>query len=313
MKAVLFAGRKKQYKANLHCHTTVSDGSLTPEQIKDAYGARGYSIVAYTDHGTLNPHPHLNDDAFLSIHSCEVNINQNAPDRHWENIKTYHLNLYATRSDWSQSPPLPQMDYVDVDAINQYIKDRSDEGYLVCYNHPYWSLQSSDAYCRLKGLFAMEIYNHGCETEGRYGYHPQAYDEMLRSGNGIYCVSADDNHNHHPLGSAGWDSFGGYVMVNSVSLRYEDVMDALRDGNFFSSQGPDIKEIVYEDGKLTVSCSEASLIAVYTDGRKCYLQHGEGMTGAEILLTRPHQYVRVMVRDKEKKDANTNAFWLERY
>lgn len=25
------------YKANLHCHTVVSDGDLTPEQVKEAY------------------------------------------------------------------------------------------------------------------------------------------------------------------------------------------------------------------------------------------------------------------------------------
>ena len=37
-------------------------------------------------------------------------------------------------------------------------------------------------YQQLMGLWAMEIYNHGCEQEGFYGYHPQAYDEMLRAG-----------------------------------------------------------------------------------------------------------------------------------
>ena len=38
------------YKANLHTHTTISDGSYTPEQIKEHYKAHGYSVVAYTDH-----------------------------------------------------------------------------------------------------------------------------------------------------------------------------------------------------------------------------------------------------------------------
>ena len=36
----------KFYKANLHCHTTLSDGKLTPEQVKEEYMKRGYSIVA---------------------------------------------------------------------------------------------------------------------------------------------------------------------------------------------------------------------------------------------------------------------------
>ena len=33
------------YRANLHCHTTVSDGKRTPEEIKEIYKSKGYSIV----------------------------------------------------------------------------------------------------------------------------------------------------------------------------------------------------------------------------------------------------------------------------
>ena len=46
-------------------------------------------------------------------------------------------------------------------------------GFLCCYNHPYWSLQTLDDYKNLRGLFAMEIYNHGCEIDGLYGYTPR--------------------------------------------------------------------------------------------------------------------------------------------
>ena len=55
------------YKANLHCHTTVSDGSLTPAEVKDAYKAHGYSVIAYTDHDIMIPHDDLNDDGFLAM------------------------------------------------------------------------------------------------------------------------------------------------------------------------------------------------------------------------------------------------------
>jgi len=30
------------YKANLHCHSTLSDGNLTREQLKKAYMDKGY-------------------------------------------------------------------------------------------------------------------------------------------------------------------------------------------------------------------------------------------------------------------------------
>ena len=41
---------KNYYKANLHCHSTNSDGKATPEQLKEEYMKQGYSVIAYTDH-----------------------------------------------------------------------------------------------------------------------------------------------------------------------------------------------------------------------------------------------------------------------
>ena len=55
MKKYVFPEVGNFYKANLHCHTTFSDGVLTPEQVKELYLANGYSIVAYTDHDNLLP------------------------------------------------------------------------------------------------------------------------------------------------------------------------------------------------------------------------------------------------------------------
>ncbi|MCL2351324.1 MAG: PHP domain-containing protein [Firmicutes bacterium] len=310
MKEVLFRADKTIRKANLHCHTTVSDGALAPEKIKEIYMARGYGAVAFSDHNVMRDQSSLSDGSFLAINACEMGIGQDIPGEPWDNVKTYHMNLYATRPDMTRTPPLPDMGYGDIDAINRYIADRTAEGFLVCYNHPYWSLQDSGDYCKLKGLFAMEIYNHGCETEGCYGYNPQAYDEMLRAGGPLCCLSTDDNHNRHPAGGFFWDSFGGFTMINSGGLKYGDVIGALRRGDFYSSRGPEIYEISLDGGALTVKCSDASLIAVFTDGRKCYLKYGEALGGAEIGITGKHRYIRVTVRDKNGKDANSKAYWL---
>ena len=43
------------YKANLHVHTNISDGKLSPEEVKKAYMEKGYSIVAFTDHDVFVP------------------------------------------------------------------------------------------------------------------------------------------------------------------------------------------------------------------------------------------------------------------
>lgn len=64
------------YKANLHCHTVLSDGNKTPEEVKEAYQKLGYSIVAYTDHELLIPHDELTDENFLALHGFELEINE---------------------------------------------------------------------------------------------------------------------------------------------------------------------------------------------------------------------------------------------
>ena len=72
MKKYLLPESGAFFKANLHCHTTFSDGNMTPQDVKDEYTANGYSIVAFTDHDVLIPHPELNDENFLALNGFEI-------------------------------------------------------------------------------------------------------------------------------------------------------------------------------------------------------------------------------------------------
>ena len=291
----------------MHCHTTISDGKFSPFEIKEIYKKQGYNIIAFTDHDELVVHDYLNDKDFLAINSIEIAINAKMPDQSFRDVPCYHFNLYAARPDMA-APQLPDMSYDDIDAINEYINNRNNEGFLVCYNHPYWSMQTYKDYAGLKNCFAMEIYNHGCEvTDGYYGYNPQVYDEMLRTGHHLNCFSTDDNHNWNK-GVA--DSFGGFININSDSLSYKDIMDSLQKGDFYSSQGPEIYEILLEDDILNIKSSPVEIIVVYTKDRKCYnkVKVGENLTQASFKLVGNDGYIRVMCRDKNKKDANSNAY-----
>lgn len=66
------------YKANLHCHSTVPDGHLTPEELKAAYKEKGYAILALTDHEQLREHSDLNDSSFLTITAYEMSVRDGA-------------------------------------------------------------------------------------------------------------------------------------------------------------------------------------------------------------------------------------------
>lgn len=308
-----FPAEGKFYKANMHCHTVISDGKLTKEEVKAAYQAEGYSIVAYTDHLIYGWHKELSDEDFLAVAGIEVNINEtDKPD--YNHTKTYHLNFYDRKPEESKEVPLPEFDINDKEALNSYLEEISEKGFLICYNHPYWSLQNYGDYKDLKGLFAMEIYNHGCEHDGLYGYQPQSYEEMLRTGQKIFALATDDNHNAFSMGHPLSDSFGGWIMVKARNLEYESVMKALEQGDFYWSTGPEIYDACIRDNVLTVKTSPVKKIYVNQDGRDCYKKvaaPGETITEASFELRGNEDYVRVVIQDEKRNCAGTNPCFME--
>ena len=90
MKKYLLPKEGKFYKANLHMHTTISEGRMTLDETKREFMKRGYSIVAFTDHEVMVPHMDLNEENFLAITSTEIIVNlDNHPDFGYN--RTYHL------------------------------------------------------------------------------------------------------------------------------------------------------------------------------------------------------------------------------
>ena len=79
------------YKTSMHTHTTISDGRLTPEEVKEIYQSMGYSVVAYTDHSRLVQHNDLTDENFLAINAYEYEV--------FGDGCCYHLNFYAKTPD----------------------------------------------------------------------------------------------------------------------------------------------------------------------------------------------------------------------
>ena len=85
----------KQYRANLHSHTNLSDGTLTPEQMVQAYQEKGYSILAITDHEAPYDHTALSTDNFLMLTGYEAYIRP-SPTCEFDLFKPeIHLNLLA--------------------------------------------------------------------------------------------------------------------------------------------------------------------------------------------------------------------------
>ena len=333
---ILLGKRKHTYKANLHCHTTLSDGCLTPEEVKAAYRAKGYSIVAFTDHEHIIDHSYLNDGEFLTIPSCELAIKEFPEQSSLKNMdmRVCHLNFYALDPKNCKTPCYAgEYDhYVNgasrgrfthdgeytriysTGGINDMIRIGREQGFLVSYNHPSWSLENACDHLGYEGLFAVEIYNHSCAVSGHHT-DEQAFDAMLRAGKQIFCTACDDNHNKRGLDTKSSDSFGGFVMIEADALDYAQIMAALQAGDFYASGGPEILSLTREGDTVRVKTSPASRILMLTHGRRIARAEAEGnglITEAELSLREGDGYFRIRVEDENGRCAYSQAYPVKR-
>jgi len=324
------------YKANLHCHSDISDGALSPEELKKLYRSHGYSILAYTDHDVFVPHHELTDDNFLALAGFELQYNENGTYPGTRDIASSHFCFIAEspdiilHPDWNEKcvhsaahskhlvkydKTVPQKDRMrSTSCINESVKKARDAGFFITYNHPVWSLDKYTDYIQYQGMHAMEIFNNDCSLLGYNSYVPDIYDDMLRSGKEIFAIAADDNHNGFAQGHPKFDSFGGFTVIKAEKLEYTTITDALFNGNFYASQGPEIFDLYVEDGKIHITCSEASMITLNTNRRSAQsviAPIGHQINSAEFALDEQDAYIRLTVKDSGGKCANTNAYFTK--
>jgi hypothetical protein len=305
------------YKANLHCHTTHSDGAMTPEEIKRSYLAEGYSIVAYTDHNIMLSHADLRDASFLPLTGFEADFieGRDTTDPNLGVVRTCHLCMIAPTEqyDFERDAPGTSRAYTP-ENINAYIARFANAGFFITYNHPTWSLECYREFSQYRGFDAMEICNFGCFTAGFDEENSRYYDDMLHLGMRIGCVATDDNHNHHPRDHAKWDSFGAYTYIKATALTYDDIFAALKAGNYYASRGPKIEELYIEDGKVHLRCSPASRIMLVLGTRRGdFRQNADGslITEAVFDLSPGDVFFRLAIWDEHMRPAHTRAYFMD--
>lgn len=333
MKQFLLPENGSFYKANLHAHSTLSDGRLTPAELKEAYKSHGYSVLSITDHDLMVPHHDLTDPDFLMLTGFEMEFNEPRP---WnEQPRTCHICLVALDKNTVEQPCWHRTKYTDderrrfakfdpaapdfereytPECINEAIRICREKGFFVTYNHPVWSLERYPQYSRYTGMHAMEISNYSSIVSGWQDYNPSVYEDFLHQGKRIFVQGADDNHNRQQPDHPRWDSFGGFIWIKAEALTYEHISAALLAGHFYASQGPEIYALYMEDGLLHVQTSPARRISCITKARRCRAAYGENggpVTDAAFDVQPGDGYVRLSVEDEKGLRADTNAYFTD--
>ncbi len=325
---VLLDKNKRFYKANLHSHSTQSDGKWSIEKIKEEYKKQGYSIVAFTDHEHLINNSELNDKDFLALVGTELAIKEfpSVSTMAKFDMKVAHLNAYAIDQK-EEISPCYQREYdrhttpeilaitkydgeykreYSAKGINDIIKICHEKGFLVSYNHPSWSLEDASDYLNYNGVDFVEIYNGSCSQDAHCD-DEHVFADMLRHGKRVFCSCADDNHNKGGYN----DSFKGWVNINADSLNYGTIINALKSGDFYASTGPEIYSLTFEDNKVKIETSPVKEIGLATKGRRAPTIHandGEFVTSAEFDIREDDGFFRLRIEDDKGKRAYTQAY-----
>jgi hypothetical protein len=262
-----------QYKANLHTHTTYSDGIKPPHARIDEYFENGYSILALTDHDDYNP-----EGPLLYPWTNLSSINEN-----WENRDPVALGMVAVEG-------------LEISAgihlgshFNSFVGEASDDeayvlskikenGGLAQFYHPgRYTLNNpdnlvdwyADMYRQFDCLVGMEVYN------GRdlFPRDRQLWDNVLMQtlpDKVVWAFGNDDNH----VSSTRIDFLLSWNMFVLEELNLASVKNAYEKGVFFACNKnspnapppPVVSSIELTNDLLTITATGYDSISWIADG-----------------------------------------------
>ena len=304
-----FLDKNKRFlKGGLHCHTTRSDGQLTPEEVIIYAKTQGYDFMAITDHQIYTLESYAPETGVLVIPGMEYG-NDLVKGHGFRCFHTVCLGPskedgngfeHDQKFDWGFAP--------SSEAYQPFLDEIHEKKNLTILCHPHWSNTSAKYFETQKGNFAMEVWNSGsaihCDCDGDAAY----WDEILGQGKVWYGVATDDAHSYETLCK-------GWVMVKA-DKDINSILKALENGEFYSSCGPLIYDFYVEDGKAVIDCSPVSRVRLHSDmhPNRVTTDENGNITHAEFDIENywagPYDYVRISIVDKDGKKAWTNPIFL---
>lgn len=281
-----------QYKANLHAHTTNSDGLVGPAQAIDAYYRLGYKVLALTDHNTLG---------------------QAAPTWPWSDYRRCpdQLGMVAVQgNELSQHHHLGSYFCPVADTAGDIVSSLEQigaQGGLAVFFHPgrynaprRWSWYVP-YFLHYPFLVGMEVYNQG----DRYPSDRALWDNVLTQlmpHRPVWGFSNDDSHTRGQIGR-NWNT------LLLTSLSEEMVRQAIESGWFYCTYQPGdkvapvIDAISADTRSITIAARNYRHIVWISEGRIIHT----GNTLDYKVTAGVGSYVRAEVRG-EGGTALTNPF-----
>ncbi len=313
MKRSMFPEEGIWLKGNMHCHSTVSDGLNTPEELGRYYRDHGYAFLVITDHNRYIPHrEELAKSGLLTLTGVERAISFRTPTFN-KNTHIVGIGLSdETHQPYKDGPHFKNGNYSIDDGVSvQQIIDmvRADGQYAIVA-HPRGSRLTSEDVLAMEHVQALEVFNSVEQfgsTGADRGDSTELWDELLQRGKHIFAVAGDDTHQRLSIACRGW------TMVRAKEKTPEAILDALYRGDFYASCGPEIYDYGIEDGEVYIRCSPCRSIhfdAAPGYGSSFFREDGSLMSEARYRLRGNETYIRATVIDDHGYRAWAQPIWF---
>ncbi|MBQ7591084.1 MAG: CehA/McbA family metallohydrolase [Clostridia bacterium] len=234
----LFETRASWHKANLHSHTTLSDGLLTAEQAAGLYRSHGYDVLAVTDHWLAGT-PTSADGEFILLGGIELASNSYMSEG---SLECWHIVGLGVPEGFRQT--LPRNDTPPQALIDGI---RSHGGFVILA-HPAWSLNTAGQILTLSGIDAVEIWN----TQSALPYNPdradssQILDAVFSAGMLMPLLASDDSHRYAR------EACRAATMISTDDFTPAGILSAIRAGKSYATTGPRFRQVEIDGGRVNV-------------------------------------------------------------
>lgn len=287
------------FKGNLHTHSTRSDGELEPAEVCRRYRDAGYDFICLSDHFLpaydfpVSDTRTFRTDSFTTILGAEVHVPDTSLGEKW------HLLANGLPLDFA--PPRAG------ETAPEMARRCAAAGAFVTIVHPEWySLGVEDA-MSIDAAHAVEVYNHTSAVRTSRGGGSGLLDQLLAQGRRLGALATDDAHFLVD------DAFGGWVMVKAAENDPDLLVQSLKEGHYYSTQGPEIHDIRVEGDDVVVECSAAFGIYLLGKGSRAAQSEQRGQTMARLPAGRMGKegFMRVVVVDEMGRSAWSNPAWRQ--
>lgn len=284
------------FKGNLHTHSNASDGNLSPDEVCRRYRDQGYDFLCISDHFRevygfpVTDTRDFRTNLFTTILGAEVHAGANSKGQIW------HVLAVGLPADFAPTP--------DSESAPELAARCRAAGAFVVIAHPQWSGLTMADVNAIDAAHGIEVFNNTCHIHADRPDGTYLMDEAASRGRLLYACATDDAH-----GRDIDDMFGGWVMVKARESEPELLLEALKAGNFYATQGPELHDVRVDRDCVRITSSPVARAVALGHGSASSRVHGDSLTEVSLPLDNlGSPWLRVAVVDHEGRHAWTHPF-----